>query len=95
MEISSEEKYQITVYNPLLILSLSWLSILFLYVSYPVGVLYKSNGLGITYLFILVCLTLLLSLFVGFKRNIFLDYKTLLYYSSKNVYTRIFFFFIF
>ena len=94
MEISSEEKYQITVYNPLLILSLSWLSILFLYVSYPVGVLYKSNGLGITYLFILVCLTLLLSLFVGFKRNIFLDYKTLLYYSSKNVYTRIFFFFI-
>ena len=92
MDVLRDDKIQISVYNPLLTLSLSWLSILILYVSYPIGVLYNSNGFGISYILSLILGSFFISVFVGFKQIYYLNIRTLEVSGKKNVYTRIFFF---
>ena len=91
MDFLRDDKIQISVYNPLLILSLSWLSILILYASYPIGVLYNSNGFGISYILLLILVSLFLSVFVGFKQIFYLDIRTLELLGKKKAYTRTFF----
>jgi hypothetical protein len=88
------DKIRISVYNPLLMLSLSWLSILILYILNPIGILYSSNGLGVTYILFLIFISLFVSLSLGLRRIYCFSVAELVNYSKKTVYTKALFFFI-
>lgn len=81
----------VTVFNPLLVTALSWLTLLALYITQPLGVLYTSDGTGIIYIASIFLIAAALSIIVGYKRVLHLETKSAIYSSKGNFLAKLFF----
>lgn len=81
----------LTVFNPLFVTAVSWLTLLALYVMQPVGVLYPSDGTGILYIACIFLVAATISIIVGHKRVVHLETQSAIYSSKGNFYAKLFF----
>jgi hypothetical protein len=84
-------KTVLTVFNPLFVTALSWLTLLALYMLQPVGVLYPSNGTGIVYIACIFLAAGIISIIVGYKKVFQLETKSAVNSPKGNFYAKLFF----
>jgi oligosaccharide repeat unit polymerase len=83
-------KVKITVISPLLITAVTWLIIIFLYVSRPVEVLYISEGWGIILITMLFLALTIFSLIIGYKKILHVEEQFITESYSLIIYTWLF-----
>ena len=79
------------VFNPLFVFAVSWLIVLALYMMNPVDVLYLSEGYGIAYIACLILAVAILSVMVGYKKDVHFETQSVIQSSKGKTYAKIFF----